>query len=176
MYNHLCIGITSQELCTQVLIDFTHILQGYFTGTGEIMWLPQYQWRNPEGYGYIYSITWNHDNRWYNHNKTKFNKIVCIFYIIIHKESWWFQPATTLIAYVISALLALCEVIHWWPVVSPHKGPVMQSISMSWRLPVVPPIAWHLLNQNVNHLLKSTKDIRIYAGLDISHCPMVWGK
>ena len=30
---------------------FTHILQGYFTGTGAIIWLPQCQWSNPEGYG-----------------------------------------------------------------------------------------------------------------------------
>ena len=29
---------------------FSHILQGYFTGTGAIM-LPQCQWSNPEGYG-----------------------------------------------------------------------------------------------------------------------------
>ena len=29
---------------------FTHILQGYFTGTGAIKWLPQCQWSNPEGY------------------------------------------------------------------------------------------------------------------------------
>ena len=30
---------------------FTHILQGSFTGTGAIIWLPQCQWGNPEGYG-----------------------------------------------------------------------------------------------------------------------------
>ena len=34
-----------------VLSDFTHILQGYFTGTGAIKWLPQCQWSNPEEYG-----------------------------------------------------------------------------------------------------------------------------
>ena len=34
-----------------VLADITHILQGYFTGTGAIIWLPQYQWSNPEEYG-----------------------------------------------------------------------------------------------------------------------------
>ena len=37
--------------CGQVMIRFTHILQGYFTGTGAIIWLPQCQWSNPEGYG-----------------------------------------------------------------------------------------------------------------------------
>ena len=30
---------------------FTHILQAYFTGTGAIVWLPQCQWSNHEGYG-----------------------------------------------------------------------------------------------------------------------------
>ena len=34
-------------------VSFTHILQGYFTGTGAIIWLPQCQWSNPEEYGYI---------------------------------------------------------------------------------------------------------------------------
>ena len=28
----------------------THILQGYFTGTGAVIWLPQCQWHNPEEY------------------------------------------------------------------------------------------------------------------------------
>ena len=42
----------------------THILQGSFTGTGAILWLPQCQWGNPEGYGktdHHYSKT-NHDS------------------------------------------------------------------------------------------------------------------
>ena len=30
---------------------FTHILQGCYTGTGAIVWLPQCQWRNYEEYG-----------------------------------------------------------------------------------------------------------------------------
>ena len=29
----------------------THIFQGYFIGYGAIIWLPQSQWNNPEGYG-----------------------------------------------------------------------------------------------------------------------------
>ena len=33
----------------------THILEGYFTGTGAIIWLPQCQWSNPEGHGVIIS-------------------------------------------------------------------------------------------------------------------------
>ena len=33
--------------CGVLLVDFTHILQGYFTGTGAIMYLPQCQWSNP---------------------------------------------------------------------------------------------------------------------------------
>ena len=43
-------------LCTSLFLlsvcgsRFTHILQGYFTGTGAIKWLPQCQWSNPEGY------------------------------------------------------------------------------------------------------------------------------
>ena len=40
--------------CILVLGNFTHILQGYFTGTGAITWLPQCQWSNPEKYGKIH--------------------------------------------------------------------------------------------------------------------------
>ena len=32
---------------------FTHLLQGYISGTGAIIWLPQCQWNNPEEYGWI---------------------------------------------------------------------------------------------------------------------------
>ena len=32
---------------------FPHIVQGYFTGTWAIIWLPQCQWSNPKGYGWI---------------------------------------------------------------------------------------------------------------------------
>ena len=47
----------TSEICKQFMFllwfvnSFTHILQGYFTGTGAIIWLPQCQWSNPEGYG-----------------------------------------------------------------------------------------------------------------------------
>ena len=37
-------------------VHFTHILQGYFTGTGAIIRLPQWQWSNPEGYGQMYHM------------------------------------------------------------------------------------------------------------------------
>ena len=47
-------------LCFYVLVQrtiFTHILQGYFTSTGTIIWLPQYQWNNPEESGFINHMT-----------------------------------------------------------------------------------------------------------------------
>ena len=37
----------------QLLVHFTHVLQGCFTGTGAIIWLPQCQWSNPEVCGGI---------------------------------------------------------------------------------------------------------------------------
>ena len=40
------------SLCYVLLLtSVTHILQGCFTGAGAIIWLPQCQWSNPEGYG-----------------------------------------------------------------------------------------------------------------------------
>ena len=66
-----------------VLVDFTHILQGSFTGTGAILWLPQCQWSNPEGYGSIsHESTW----RWLcNHKKTIHSQMMFIFYGIYCK-------------------------------------------------------------------------------------------
>ena len=36
-----------------ISIDFTHLLQGYFTGIGAIVGLPQCQWSNPEEFGWM---------------------------------------------------------------------------------------------------------------------------
>ena len=38
--------------CVLLWFDITHILQGCFTGTGAIIWLPQCQWSNLESHGY----------------------------------------------------------------------------------------------------------------------------
>ena len=50
---------------------FSHILQGCFTDTGAIVWLPpQYQWSNPEGYGWNidqYLSTTKHNKTWTIH-------------------------------------------------------------------------------------------------------------
>ena len=50
--------ITPQELWTQFMfccvlfmINFAHVLQGYFTGIGAIIWLPQCLWSDPDEYG-----------------------------------------------------------------------------------------------------------------------------
>ena len=42
--------------CGLVPVDFTHILQGYFTSTGAIIWLPQWQWSNSEEYRFMNHI------------------------------------------------------------------------------------------------------------------------
>ena len=42
--------------CHLVWVDLTHIFQGYFAGTGAILWLPQCQRSNPEGYGPVYDM------------------------------------------------------------------------------------------------------------------------
>ena len=44
----------------RMYIPFTHILQGYFTGTGAIIRLPQCRWSNSEEYGSMY-----HTNPWH---------------------------------------------------------------------------------------------------------------
>ena len=39
-----------------LLVDFTHILQGYFNITGAIIWLPQCHWSNLEKYRWMIQI------------------------------------------------------------------------------------------------------------------------
>ena len=65
-----CLCSISHKICTRLCCDllfcgyaiihiefkwyiYAHILQGYFTGTGAIVRLPQCQWSKPEGYGHI---------------------------------------------------------------------------------------------------------------------------
>ena len=53
-YSYDCPSASEVTLRIRVglgLVNLTHILQGYFTDTGAIIWLPQCQWSNPEGYG-----------------------------------------------------------------------------------------------------------------------------
>ena len=56
-----------------------------------------------------------------------------------HYRSWYFRLSAIWLLFnssvgkqhlkkLSSALLALCEGIHWLPVDSPHKGPVMQKV------------------------------------------------
>ena len=106
----LCIPGFAVFCCVLILIDFTHILQGYFTGTGAIVWLPQCQWSNPEGYDLM-----DHMNSQPKYNKTKpcaelINgywmhmvdfALFCCSYVA---NSWW----NTLIISPYSPLL-----LHW---------------------------------------------------------------
>ena len=68
IYIRIYTDSTSQGLCLHSMFcrvlfrygtgQFAHILQGYFTGTGAIIWLPQCQWCNPETYGYSTNKLW----------------------------------------------------------------------------------------------------------------------
>ena len=49
--NYACGSRFVVYCCGLVMVNFNHILQGCFTGTGAITWLPQCQWSNPEWYG-----------------------------------------------------------------------------------------------------------------------------
>ena len=55
VYPIKCTLVLTVSVIFSLLVElsdlFTHIFQGCFTGTGAIIWLPQYQWSNPEGYG-----------------------------------------------------------------------------------------------------------------------------
>ena len=68
----------AHDLCCMFCCnDLTHILQGYITGTEAIIWLPQCQCSNPEGYGQIISMDPQNKS---HQNNTKHNKNVFISY------------------------------------------------------------------------------------------------
>ena len=56
-YAHGCVVLCFFAVMQWFILNsndiYAHILQGYFTGTGAIVRLPQCQWSKPEGYGYI---------------------------------------------------------------------------------------------------------------------------
>ena len=54
-------------VCWLVLINFTHIVPGHFTGTGAITWLPQCHWSNPEGYRLNWSLSHHNKMQSMNH-------------------------------------------------------------------------------------------------------------
>ena len=66
-YAHFYVMLSLCELYDQFLETlshyFTNNLQGCFTGTGAILWLPQCQWSNPEGYGKSH-LKLNHNKTW----------------------------------------------------------------------------------------------------------------
>ena len=80
----------SQELWKEVVFhcllwtchirDATHILQGYFTGTGAIM--PQHQWRNSE------INTWQDTMNCYITTKSTTNPYVCFMVFILQPNHW----------------------------------------------------------------------------------------
>ena len=95
----------SHKICTQLwcglyccadvinLYGLRHILQGCFTGTGAIIWLPQCQWSNPEGYG------WNKKNDQYK-ICTLFGNIKQHLLTTEHDKSWAICNSSLAIMYL----------------------------------------------------------------------------
>ena len=99
-----------------------YILQGCFTGTGAIIWLPQCQWSNPKGHGWNWlklnynkvqafsskslGIATSSIMRWISHNCS-----------ISHKIYTWFCCALFCCGYIMISLVA-SSMILWllcWP-------------------------------------------------------------
>ena len=101
-----------------VSVYFTGILQGYFTGTGAILWLPQCWWSNTEGYGCLDHV--NPLRAQLNHNKTKNNIIIFICYGIYSLLfRWGKQKACQLLPLLVSSyfriLLSLAKLLPMPP-------------------------------------------------------------
>ena len=73
-----------------MLNSFTHIIQGYFTGIGAIILLPQCQWINPEGYGWMFSEPCcKNTNDGYAVNKIPYSLTfrLCVIYVRENNDS-----------------------------------------------------------------------------------------
>ena len=91
-----CLGLPG-KICTWlalccilfwlIYVDFTHILQGYSTGTGAMSWLPRWRCIHPEQYGWIYRVN-ALGTRGITTTKQKRTKQSCA-YCMGYNVSWW---------------------------------------------------------------------------------------
>ena len=92
---------------------FIHVILGYLTEIGEIIWMPQCQQSNPEWYGSIWSVP--------NHNKTQETQTMwiilgtyCTLYNLNHACITWY-PQTRLRKNVpIAIVLAKNALMNMW--------------------------------------------------------------
>ena len=81
--------------CGLVSHNSTHILQGYFTDTVAIIWLPQCQWNDTGGYENVSRVTnmnWLYIPNKPSHDKTIY---ICILCNIVHWLVAFVNTATT---------------------------------------------------------------------------------
>ena len=85
---------------------FTHIFQGYFTGTGAI-WLPQCQWSNLEGYGWKGSLP-NHNTKQQSMTHIHSSRCVVHFGKPGHYLPWYLATDT------LDLVGSSSSIMSWW--------------------------------------------------------------
>ena len=74
-----CFVVMESSIDMESCETFIHILQGFFTGIGAIVWLPQCQRSNPDEYGYNLALA--------NNNRKRANG-VCLLFGMHYVLSW----------------------------------------------------------------------------------------
>ena len=85
------VGTEHAKKCTQILhfivcwcglvpVDVTHIPQDYFTSNWVNLWLLNFQWNNPDGYGWIDHMN---KSRTYDETSTNLSKIKLLYVHIL---------------------------------------------------------------------------------------------
>ena len=92
---------------------FTHVLQGYFNDTGAIIWLPQRQWSNPEGYG-KYQPVYNQSNTQWSLNHMHYFAVImyCIRVKRVHNK--WTRPFLCPSDFNVLRFLETSVMISWF--------------------------------------------------------------
>ena len=84
---------SSQSISYGSCNAFNHILQGCFTGTGAIIWLPQCQWSNPEGYEWNLVPKHNKAQQGINHAHNSWDLLYILVSLPNHSVSGMWMAA-----------------------------------------------------------------------------------
>ena len=109
--------------------NHTHIFQGEFSGTGAIIWLPQCQWSNPEGYGQIWQLTYLQQNTNHAHNFWDVFLVNCTNppLTIIHAIKT--NPSAYFMYFIVHT--APCIHVHSWTKV--YRIFFQRAVTLRWR-------------------------------------------
>ena len=100
------------EFLVDLCVQFIHILQGCFTDTGAIMWLPQCQWSNPEYMGEVNQQPTTHTFRSHFTGVSEWSNLTA-FLGTADSEVHIVHISRVITAYTLESLSSLTYITHF---------------------------------------------------------------